>query len=59
MFDELRDKARNALEGHEEQVSDGLEKVGDLVDERTDNKYSDQIDKGVDLARDGLEKFLK
>jgi hypothetical protein len=59
MFDELRDKARDALEGHEDQVTDGLDKVGDLVDDKTGNKYGDQIDKGVDLVQDGLNKFLK
>ena len=59
MFDELRDTARHALEGHEEQVKDGLDKVGDFIDDKTDNKYGDQIDKGVDIVQDGLDKFLK
>ena len=58
MFDELRDKARNALEGHDEQVDAGLDKAGDFIDERTDGKYGEHIETGVEKAKEGLDKFL-
>jgi hypothetical protein len=45
------DKAKDLLHKHDEQVDQALEKVGDEIDKRTDHKYSDQIDRGVDEAQ--------
>ena len=45
------DKAKDALDQHDEQVDQALEKAGEQVDQRTGAKYSDQIDKGVDEAQ--------
>ncbi len=47
----LMDKAKDLADSHDEQVDQGLEKVGEQVDERTGEKYSSQIDKGVDQAQ--------
>jgi hypothetical protein len=46
------DKAKEFADKHDEQVDQGLEKAGDQIDERTGNKYSSQIDKGVDQAQE-------
>ena len=45
------DKAKDFADDHDKQVDEGIEKAGDKVDERTGNKHSDQIDKGVDQAQ--------
>ena len=45
------DKAKDALDQHDEQVDQALEKAGEQVDQRSGAKYSDQIDKGVDEAQ--------
>lgn len=45
------DKAKELIDKHDEQVDQGLEKVGDQIDQRTGNKYSAQIDRGVDEAQ--------
>jgi hypothetical protein len=45
-------KAKAFIDEHEEQVDQGLEKLGDMVDDRTGHKYSDQIDKGVDAIQE-------
>lgn len=45
------DKAKELADKHDKQVDQGLDKVGDQVDERTGNKYSSQVDKGVDVAQ--------
>ncbi|MGN6333913.1 MAG: antitoxin [Motilibacteraceae bacterium] len=55
MFDELKDKAEQAVDAHGEQVGQGLDKAGDLIDERTGGTYSGQIDTGVDKAKDVLD----
>ncbi|MDK1349203.1 antitoxin [Streptomyces sp. 378] len=60
MFDalkNLKDKAEDLAEAHGEKISDGLEKVGDFIDDRTDGKHSDKIDTAVDKAQDYVEKL--
>ncbi len=45
------DKAKDLAGKHDEQVDQGLEKAGDQIDQRTGDKYSSHIDKGVDQAQ--------
>lgn len=45
------DKAKDFADDHDEQVDQGLQKAGDQIDERTGEKYSSQIDQGVDQAQ--------
>jgi hypothetical protein len=46
------EKAKDMASQHDDQVDQGLEKAGDVVDERTGGKYGEQIDKGVDVAQE-------
>lgn len=46
------DKAKDAADQHDDKVDQGLERAGDMVDERTGGTHSDQIDKGVDQAQE-------
>jgi hypothetical protein len=48
------DKAKDAMGGQQDKVDAGVEKAGDMVDERTDSKYAEQVDQGQDMARDKL-----
>jgi hypothetical protein len=48
----IMDKAKDFADDHDKQVDEGLEKAGDQVDERTGNKHSSQIDKGVNAAQE-------
>jgi hypothetical protein len=48
------DKAKDALSGQQDKVDAGVEKAGDMVDERTEGKYAEQVDQGQDMARDKL-----
>lgn len=55
----LMDKAKDAVgnKGDRDKAGGGIgdqaiEKGGDMVDDRTDNKYVDQVDKGQDMARE-------
>jgi MT0933-like antitoxin protein len=50
------DKAKDALSEHSEQADAGIEKAGDFVDERTGNKYVDQVDQGQDFAADRVRE---
>jgi MT0933-like antitoxin protein len=40
------DKAKDMMEGHEEQVDGGLDKGAEFVDERTGSQYSEQVNQG-------------
>jgi len=51
------DKVKGMLGGHSQQADQGIEKGGDMLDDRTGGKYADQVDKGQDAARDALRKM--
>ncbi|QIY74711.1 antitoxin [Streptomyces sp. RLB1-33] len=60
MFDNLKnlkDKAEELAEAHGDTISDGLEKAGDIVDDKTDGKYTDKIETGVDKAQEYVEEL--
>jgi hypothetical protein len=45
------DKAKDFADDHDKQVDEGIQKGGDQIDDRTGDKHSSQIDKGVDQAQ--------
>ncbi|MGA4837946.1 antitoxin [Streptomyces sp. G45] len=38
------DKLKQMLKGHEDKAGQGIDKAGDFVDEKTQGKYSSQVD---------------
>ncbi|GAA2373221.1 antitoxin [Dactylosporangium salmoneum] len=46
------DKAKEFLGKHDDKVDEGLDKAGEQVDRRTDQKYTDQVQKGVQSAKE-------
>ncbi|MFD4219805.1 antitoxin [Streptomyces griseus] len=48
------DKIKKMLKGHEDQAAKGIDKAGDMVDDRTQGKYK----KHVDTAQDKLKQQL-
>jgi hypothetical protein len=52
----LADKAKDLAEEHSEQVEQAVQKAGDLIDDKTGDKYKDQIDKGQQFVEDQLGK---
>jgi MT0933-like antitoxin protein len=51
------DKVKGMLSGHRDQTDQGIEKGGDIIDDRTGGKYAGQVDKGQDAAHDALRKL--
>jgi TRAP-type mannitol/chloroaromatic compound transport system substrate-binding protein len=49
------DKAKDMMSGNKDKVKDGVEKAADMVDEKTGGKFSDQVDKGEETAKDFVE----
>jgi hypothetical protein len=58
-LDKLKDKAEEIAEDHGDKIADGLEKAGDLVDEKTGGKHGEQIDTAVDKAQGLVEKLAE
>ncbi|MFE6866245.1 antitoxin [Kitasatospora sp. NPDC057692] len=50
----MLDKLKSMLKGHEEQAEKGVDKAGDMVDERTQGKYSGQVDAGQEKLKEQL-----
>ena len=46
------DKVKDLADQHDEKVDQALEKAGDVVDDKTGGKYTEHIDKGVDMAQE-------
>ena len=55
MFDNIKDKAQDLVDEHGEQAGQGLDKAGDVVDEKTGGQHSAQIDQGVEQAKNALD----
>jgi uncharacterized protein YllA (UPF0747 family) len=47
----LFDKVKDLAGQHADKVSDAIDKVADVVDDKTGGKYADQIDKGAEAAK--------
>jgi hypothetical protein len=45
------DKVKGLAGQHAEKVEGAIDKVADVVDEKTGGKYADQIDKGAEAAK--------
>ena len=48
-LNDLAQKAKDFARQHPDKTEQGLDKLGDFVDERTGGKYSKQIDQGEDM----------
>ena len=45
------DKAKDLLGKHEEKIEGAIDKVAEVVDDKTGGKHTDKIDKGVEAAK--------
>ncbi len=55
-LDELKNKAKDMVAGNRDKIEQGLEKAGDMVNQKTGGKHADKIDKGLEKAKEGLDK---
>ncbi|WP_441435032.1 antitoxin [Arthrobacter sp. RAF14] len=55
VFDDLKGKAQDLVQGNEQAIKDGIEKVGDFIDEKTGGKFAGQ----VDAVQDGASNFVE
>lgn len=53
----LLDTIKKALKGKGEQIESGIDKVADVVDDKTGGKHTDKIDGAADKAKEIVEKL--
>jgi hypothetical protein len=59
IFDDIKGKAAELIDGKEDQINNGIEKAGDFVDSKTGDKFKDQVDSAQQAASsfvDGANK---
>ena len=50
-------QVEDAVDKGGDKIGDGLDKAGDLIDDKTGGKFDDKIDDGVDKAKDALDSL--
>jgi len=55
ILDSIKDKVSGLLDGHGDKVADGLDKAGTFADDKTGGKFGEQIEGGVQKAKDAVE----
>jgi MT0933-like antitoxin protein len=50
------DKVKNLLSKNADKVDTAIDKAGDIVDQKTQGKYSDKVDKVQDAAKKAVDK---
>jgi hypothetical protein len=53
----ILDKAKRLLGKHDEQAKDVVEKVADVVDDKTGGKHSEKIDDAATKAKEQIDKL--
>jgi hypothetical protein len=51
-LDDAVNKAKGLVDQNDEKVDDAIEKAGDLVDDKTGDKYAGHVDKAQDLLQE-------
>ena len=51
---DIVEQIKGAVAGHEADVAEGIEKVGDFVDEKTGGQYAAQVDQVQEFLKDQL-----
>ncbi len=52
----LLDKVKSMIGGNADKVKDGIDKAGDMIDEKTGGKHTDKIDMAEDKIADVIDK---
>jgi hypothetical protein len=55
----MGNKAKDAVTGHADEAEKLTDAAGDKIDDATEGKYKDQVDKGQNTAKDAMGKMKK
>jgi hypothetical protein len=51
---DIVEQIKGAVAGHEAEVAEGIDKVGDFVDDKTGGQYAAQVDQAQDFLKEQL-----
>ena len=51
------DKAKDLLGEHGDKVDEGIDKLGDLIDDKTGGEHADKVDTAQEKLKEGLDKL--
>ncbi|KAA1420652.1 antitoxin [Mumia zhuanghuii] len=60
LFDKFKghkDKVQDLAREHGDKIAGGIDKAADIASDKTGGKYDTHIQKGVDAAKDGIDKL--
>ncbi|NUS73299.1 MAG: antitoxin [Corynebacteriales bacterium] len=52
----MMDKGKDMLSGKKDKAEEGMDKGGDMLDEKTGRKHSDKIDRAQEMAKEQYGK---
>ena len=55
----LMDKVKGLVSGNKEQAKDAVDKVADVVDDRTGGQHTDKIEDGAEKLKEGIDKLAE
>jgi len=50
-------KGRQAVTDNKDSVKDGIDRAGDMIDEKTGGEHAEHVDKGQEMAKDYVDKL--
>lgn len=50
-------KGKDTAADNKDAVKGGIDKAGDMIDDKTGGKHADHVDKGQDMAKDAVDKL--
>lgn len=56
-LDDAKAKLAEAVDSHGDTIAAGIDRAGDLIDEKTGGKYAEHIESGKDRAADALDSL--
>ena len=56
-LDKAKAKLTDAVDQHGDKIAQGIDKAGQLANEKTGGKHADKIDKATGKARDALDSL--
>lgn len=55
----LLDNVGDQVAKHRDKIDDAIDKGGDFIDSKTDNKHADKVDKGQEFLKDQVANLAK
>ncbi|MFJ5306508.1 antitoxin [Streptomyces sp. NPDC088350] len=52
----IMDKVKEMLGQHSDKAKEGVDRAGDMIDERTGGKHAKQVDMAQDKAKDFIDR---